>query len=160
VTGVRLEITINDGGLGAAMRRAIAAASNLGPALEASGELMVTSFTVRFDKEVGPGGVPWVPSKAALGLVPRASGRRNPGKTMTDTGALRASIDKSVSANQVEIGTTRTAAGDVNRKAAALQFGVAGINLPARPYVGFDDQDTANLEDLWTDVVREAFDGA
>lgn len=159
MSGVRLEISIDDGGLGQMLRRASELADNLTPALEASGEQIAASISQRFETERGPGGIPWIPSQAALGLAPRASsGRIQPGKTLTDRGALRASIDKRVTANQVEIGSVSTPTGNVNVKAAALQFGVAGINLPARPYVGFDDQDVADLEDLWSDVVRSALD--
>ncbi len=159
MSGVRLEISINDGGLGDMLRRASELADNLEPALEASGSMMAATFDRRFEDQKGPGGIPWIPSKAALGLAPRASsGRIQPGKTLIDRGALRASIGHAVSPNQVEIGSVSTPTGDVDVKAAALQFGVAGINLPARPFVGFDDQDVADLEDLWSDVVRSALD--
>lgn len=160
MSGIRLEISVDDGGLGAAMRRAASELDDLTAPLTASGDLMVESFTSRFDSEMGPGGIPWQPSKPALGLAPRADGKIRPGKTLTDRGALRASMDKAVQGDQVEIGSVSTPTGDVNRKAAALQFGVAGINLPARPWVGFDDQDVADLEDFWTGVMRDAFNGA
>lgn len=158
--GLRLELTVDDGGFGRAMERAIQTGENLRPALEASAILIETSIGDRFETERGPGGVPWVPSKAALGLAPRASGGIKPGKTLTDRGALRASIAHETGDKQVEVGVGANSGGDVNRKARALQFGVAGINLPAREYVGFDDQDVADLEDLWTDVVKAPFDGS
>jgi phage gpG-like protein len=158
VSGVRLEITIDDGGLGAAMRKAAAESEDLTGPLNASGDLLVDSFSHRFDTEVGPGGIPWQPSQAALGLAPRASGKINPGKTLTDTGALRESMAKQVTASQVEVGTAAVAGSNVAKKAAALQFGVAGINLVGRPFVGFDDENVSDLEDLWTRVMRKAFD--
>jgi phage gpG-like protein len=160
VSGVRLEISIDDGGLGRALASAVALSDDLSAPLAASGDILVTNFQERFETERGPGGIPWKPSQAALGLAKRVSGKFNPGQTLTDTGALRESIDKAVNGNEVEVGTVATAGGDVNRKAAALQWGVAGINLVARPFIGFDDQDVADLEDLWTDVVREGFNGA
>lgn len=173
MSGVRLEISFDDGGLGNMLCRAAALGENLGPALEASGQMLEATFDKRFETESGPGGIPWVPSKAALGLEPRASSRNNrvggrkrgssrelrPGKTLTDRGTLRASLNHTVvGGSEVHVGTAREPTGEVAVKAAALQFGVAGINLPARPYVGFDDQDVEDLEQLWGDVLRDALE--
>ncbi|HYI39996.1 MAG TPA: phage virion morphogenesis protein [Allosphingosinicella sp.] len=160
MSGIRMEVSVDDGGLGRALQRAIDLGDDLKPGLEASAILIEGSIAERFETERGPGGIAWIPSKAALGLAPRASsGKVQPGKTLTDRGALRGSISHEARDTEVEIGTGANSQGDVQQKAAALQWGVAGINLPARPFIGFDDQDLADLEDLWTDVVKEPFGG-
>lgn len=157
---VRLEISIDDGGLGAAMRRASAELGDLSVPLEATGALMEDRFTSRFDEQHGPGGIAWIPSKAAQGLVPRASGKIRPGKTLIDTGALRESMAHAVQGNQVEIGVQNPAPGNAQVYARPHQFGYLPGGIPARPFIGFDDQDTSDMEDLWTDVLRSAFDVA
>lgn len=69
----------------------------------------------RFETESGPGGQPWTPSARA---------REENGQTLTDTGRLRASITREVSADALAIGTNVV-------YAAIHQFG-GTIQHPAR----------------------------
>jgi phage gpG-like protein len=172
VSGVRLELTVDDGGLGRALERAIAAGADLKPALEASAQVLETNISLRFDQGHGPGGIPWPISRRAA---------EEGGKTMIKSGSLRESITHETRETEVEVGSAANAPGDVRHYAATHQYGahitpkkgeflifpgagghlvfVRSVDIPARPFIGFDDQDVADLEDLWTDVVREAFDG-
>lgn len=172
MTGVRLELTVDDGGLGRALQNAIALGDDLKPALEASGTLIETNISLRFDSGRGPGGIPWPVSRRAA---------EDGGKTLIKSGSLRESITHETREAEVEVGTAANAAGDAGRYAAVHQFGATirpkrgefliftspggrliftrEVTIPARPFIGFDDQDVADLEDLWTDVVREPFDG-
>jgi phage virion morphogenesis protein len=172
VTGVRLEISIDDGGLGRAMERALRELDDLRPVLDASAGVMEASIERRFSEGRAPGGIPWPPSVRA---------RQTGGKTLIDSGSLRESIGRSVTENQVEVGSTNPGPGDSDRYAAVHQFGAhitpkkgeflvfAGgdgglvfarsVTIPARPFIGIDDQDVADLSDLWEDAVAEAFNG-
>lgn len=172
MSGVRLEISIDDGGLGRALERAIAAGTDLRPALEGSALIIEGSVQRRFDTGQGPGGIPWPPSRRAL---------EQGGKTLVDKGSLRESITHDIGANQVDVGVQSPSPGNADKYAAAHQFGahivprngeflvftgsdgglvfLRSVDLPARPFVGFDDQDVADLEDLWTSHIEEAFDG-
>jgi phage gpG-like protein len=187
VSGVRLELTVNDGGLGQALQKAIALGEDMRPVLEASGQLIETNVSLRFDTSRGPGGIPWpptwqqrhesVPTKKSKQVGPQ----RPSSKILIQSGSLRESITHAVGKDQVEIGVGANSPGDVDKYAAVQQFGATiyprtsnvlvftgadgglvfatHVTIPARPFIGFDDQDVADLEDLWTDVVREAFDG-
>lgn len=172
-------------------RRIARAVSNLGedqqPLLAIAGSILEASTLRRFETESGPGGVPWPKSKAALGLVKRASGKIAPGRTLFDTGGLEGSVRHEVRPGEVEVGVdART---ESATHAAAHQFGshrqtvVVGhgrtinqafgvpiaarevqvrphgrvTNLPARPFVGVDDQDRADLNEAWLDHLRSLF---
>lgn len=157
------------------------------PLLAIAGGILEASTRRRFDEGHGPGGVPWPPSKAALGLVKRASGKLSPGKTLVDTGGLEGSIRNEVRPGEVEVGVdART---ESARHAAAHQFGshrqavVVGhtrvitqafgvpippttvnvrphgmiTNLPARPFVGVDADDRRDVEEAWLDHLRGLF---
>lgn len=172
MTGVRLEIGFEDGGLGRALERAIIAGTELRPALEASAFIIEGSVRTRFDTGMGPGGIPWPPSQRAL---------KQGGKTLVDKGSLRESIGHAIGEKQVEVGVESPAPGNAHRYAAAHQFGAhitpkkgefliftgsdgglvfaRSVDLPARPFLGFDDQDIADLEDVWTAHIKDPFDG-
>lgn len=108
------------------------------------GQILVTSTVDRFERGVGPDGVPWRPSA-------RAS--REGGVTLVDTARLRGSIAHRASADGVEVGTNVV-------YAAIHQFGSrAGgkpRNIPARPYLGVDDDDREAIrEAVGRAVARE-----
>lgn len=162
---------------------------DLRPLMAIAGGVLEASTLRRFDTGTGPGGVPWPPSKAALGLVPRASGKISPGKTLVDTGGLEGSVRHEVRPAEVEVGVD--ALTESARWAAAHQFGskrqtvvvahkrtineAFGVpipprvvevrphgrvtNLPARPFLGVDAEDRTDLEDAWRDHLKGLFNG-
>lgn len=173
----------------ATMRRVENLGEDPTPLLHIAASILEASVVRRFDEERGPGGIPWPPSKRALGLAVGPNGPRPPGKTLTDTGDLRDSIRTEVRPGEVEVGSD----GLKNPvKAIANQFGshrqavVLGhtrtinsafgvplpaprtievrphgmmTNLPARPFVGFDDDDERDLGEAFLDHLRGLFDG-
>lgn len=153
----------------------VARGANLYPALDAIGAAMVTSTQVRFERETGPDGQKWRPSKRA---------QKQGGQTLQDSRRLFQSITHRATAGEVEIGTNviyaaihqfggtiqRAAyskqvrhrtdakgnllrtnlqgkglvfAKDAHKRALARWFevGAHGINMPARPFLGFDASD-------------------
>lgn len=172
-------------------RRIARQVRNLGedvrPLMAIAGGILEASTLRRFDTGKGPGGVPWPPSKAALGLVPRASGKISPGKTLVDLGGLEGSVRHEVRSNEVEVGVD--ALTESARHAAVHQFGshrqtvVVGhsrtinqafgvpipprtievrphgrvTNIPARPFLGVDSEDRRDLEDAWRDHLKGLF---
>lgn len=162
-------------------RRIVRQVRNLGadpqPLLHIAGSLLEASTVRRFDEEKGPGGIPWPKSRRAAGLVKG----KPPGKTLTDTGDLRDSIRHEVRPGEVEVGADGLknavkapanqfgvhSSGVVVRHSrtineafgvplpAARTYTVRGhartMNIPARPFVGVDDEDRIDLEDAWRD---------
>lgn len=121
-----LSITIDTPDLGDARRAMQQIARTEGDVqglLSIAGGVIVDSVTRRFIEEKGPGGVPWPKSKRAQGLVKGRNGKKQPGKTLTDTGDLRDSIRSEVRPGEVEIGSDGL---KKPIKAAANQFGTTG----------------------------------
>lgn len=115
MTGARITIAIEDGGLAALFTRLRAAGADLGAAMEdIAGDLEETTRR-RFESGTGPGGIAWTPSARA---------KKAGGKTLIDSGQLLASIVSRSSATEAEAGT--------NKEYAALhQFG-GTVDRPAR----------------------------
>jgi phage gpG-like protein len=153
MAGVAITLSVDDGGLRAAVDGASAFGSDMSGLMRAAGEAMVSATVERFETGLGPGGVAWIPSRRAV---------REGGLTLVDKGRLKGSITAVSDDVSAEWGTNVI-------YAAAHQFGAsieqprrrrvietlygdfdAGlvINLPARPFLGIDAGDIATLEDL------------
>jgi phage gpG-like protein len=187
---IQIEATI-EGIEGARLlaRKLTEVGQDLTPLLNITGSVLEASTLRRFDEEVDPEGVPWPPSKAALGLVKRASGRIAPGRTLFDTGGTEGSIRYEVRPNEVEVGVdART---ESARHAYVHQFGYSGtqevgpsrrtINeafgipipptvvevaahsrhmvIPKRSFLGVNDEDRDDLNEAYLDHLRDVFGG-
>ena len=157
--GIVIESSIDDARLQRAFARIVATAAKGSPssisALRQIGSYMVAATIRRFELEGGAGGR-WKPSRRA---------REEGGQTLTDTGRLRSSIASNVTGDGVEIGTNvayaaihqfggRTPPRTIRpRRKKALFFPGArhpvakiehpGSDIPARPFLDFDEQDRA-----------------
>ena len=132
----RIGVEIEGAALNAKLTRMAAALANPSAALDQIGRYLVASTLRRFERERAPDGSPWLKSARAI-----AEG----GKTLTDTGRLRGSI-----AHTVTEGGRAVEVGSHVLYAAIHQFGGrAGrgrkVRLPARPYLGIDERDRANI---------------
>lgn len=162
---------------------------NLEPLMAIGASVLEASTLNRFDTETDVEGVPWPPSKAALGLGRRSSGRISPGRTLFDTGGLEGSIRSEVRPNQFEIGvdarTTSAKFGYVHqfgysgtqavsphRRTINQAFGVPipptivnvrgfdrNMHIPKRSFIGVSAQDREDLEQAWSDHLRGLFGG-
>ena len=131
-----VSVGIEGSALDAALERLAAVLTNPSAVMDQVGRYLVASTLRRFERERAPDGKPWLKSARAL-----AEG----GKTLTDTGRLRGSIAHAVidGGRAVEVGSNVL-------YAAIHQFGGrAGrgrrVTLPARPYLGIDERDQANI---------------
>lgn len=129
------------------------ATGDLTPALSAIGQYGETSTRMRFERGVGPGGTPWPPSLRAL---------REGGQTMVASSRLRDSLTHRASATTAEWGTNVIYAGihqtggqvrAKTRKGLRFRIGgqwvtVAAVEIPARPFLGIDEADTAAIAGL------------
>ncbi len=94
--GVRVDVEYDDREVRAALVRLIARMDDPRPVMDGIGQKLVTSVIDRFEREQEPNGVPWKPSQRAL---------EESGRTLTDTGRLRASITHRASRDGVVVGT-------------------------------------------------------
>ncbi len=119
-------------------------------AMDEIGRRLVSAALRRFESERGPDGRPWLRSARAL-----AEG----GRTLTDSGRLRASITHAVAAD----GRALVVGSDV-AYAAIHQFGSTGKGrrgqLPARPYLGIDESDRDAIRRILARAIARASEGA
>jgi len=120
------------------------------------------STKLRFQDGVGPDGVPWKPSRRV-----QAQG----GKTLIDSTDLMQSITSAADRTEAVWGTNLIYApihqtgGTIEPKSAkALAFTLPGVglvfahhvNIPARPFLGINAQDEANIADILIDHYDQA----
>lgn len=132
--------------------------SDLMAAIGAYGE---ESTVDRFEREEGPDGRAWTPSRRA-----RVQG----GQTLTDSGRLKGSIGWRADATSAEWGTNVIYAGvhqfggTIRAKAGGrLRFNIPGLGfrspqevvMPERPFLGVNEADETEIEALIQDVFGE-----
>lgn len=152
---VQLSYELDTTAARAAARDLIDRADDLTPLMDAIGGHLVTSTRDRIaTTNVGPDGVPWIPSFRVENFG---------GKTLADTGALLGSIVSQPEQRSVEVGSNLIYAG-VHQTGAiitakngdALTFfladgqmvEVASVEIPARPFLGISDEDEVAIGDL------------
>ncbi|WP_171182258.1 phage virion morphogenesis protein [Ruegeria sp. HKCCD8929] len=151
MTGTLLEFSFNDSTLRADLRRKLAQLEDPEPFLKSIGEEFAGAggiINTRFKQEKGPDGTPWAP------LADKTVRRRQkqygnaPMTILRMRGHLAGSINYQVGGGTLKIGAGK----EVEDYAAIHQFGGdAGRGLraviPARPYLGFSDDDMALIEE-------------
>lgn len=164
-------------------RKALAdAAQHLRPLMVIAGGIFENSTRARFAGSYGPGRIPWpVTWKQRAGAVGgKVYGPVKSGKPLTASGSLLGSIRSNVGDNWVETGpdghskTSRLAVVHQRgmtirpRRAKLLAFVgpdgrfhmVKSVTIPARPFMGIDADDVADLRDAANDYLERAWDGA
>lgn len=141
---MRLSITVNDSEVRQALEIAQNRLKSLRPAFAAAGEYLRRQTEMRFKNEVSPDGQPFAP------LTAEYLKRKNRGtKILTRLGTLRGSITYDATDDQVEIGTNLI-------YARAHQYGYTPRNLPARPFLGINDQDANEIEAIFADYLESS----
>lgn len=108
-------------------------AKKLKPAFESVGIFLVGSTQERFEKEVDPSGVPWVPNSPRTIAWKRANGRIN--KILQSTGRLKSSIFYKATNNSVTISANTPYAGNPQ----------LGLGQPVREYLGISETDSSEV---------------
>ncbi len=153
MTGVALQLTLTRDEVSPALARMLAAAGDLSEAMDDIGVRMVSNTEERFGTESGPDGKRWQPSYRA---------KTTGGRTLTDRGILSGSITHRYGPRSVEWGSNLIYArihqrgGTIRAKnAGALHFPIGNgyaivkqVTLPARPYLGYDDEDRRDVEEV------------
>ncbi|SEK34431.1 phage virion morphogenesis (putative tail completion) protein [Roseovarius azorensis] len=160
---VTLSLTLEDTGLEAGLTDALRQLSDLTPLMRRIGGVLETSVSERFEQSKGPGGVPWAPSQRA---------REVGGKTLVDSTRLRDSIVSEAGPRSVEVGSNVPYAAihqsggtikprDADKLAFRLPNGqfvmVDQVTIPARPFLGFDAADEAEIAQEVAAWLAEAF---
>lgn len=152
----------DDGQVRGALLRLIALGQNPQPALQDIAALGESSTRLRFRTQTGPDGQRWKPSLRVL-----MSG----GRTLSKDGHLAGSLSSSATRTFAQWGVNRIYAaihqfgGVIRAKdAKALKFFLPGggfavvkaVQMPARPYLGVNDDDSRDF----LDALERRLDGA
>lgn len=159
----------------AALGRLRELGGDLLPFMQDARTILVKNVLGRFEGGYGPGRIPWQPSRRALGLVKGKPG----GRTLVDTSDLQDSIRGEATSTYVEVGSDglkdpvkalanqfgshRQSVVVAHERTVTQAFGAPLAsptvqhvrahgritNLPARPFIGFDDQDVEEIKDVW-----------
>jgi len=143
LASIRITITGGDA-LQRKLKQLADAAGSLKPVFNDFGEYMVLTTRDRFDRETGPDGEPWQPLNSATAQR-KARRNKNP-KILQQNSILRDSITYEASDDQLEVGTNLI-------YGPTHQFGDPDRNIPARPFLGINDDDASELEDLIGDYL-------
>lgn len=170
MTSVKIEIDDRDAKAG--LRLVAEAGGDLAPALRSIGAAIVKNTQLRFEAETGPKGVPWKKSRRAASQG---------GKTLQDSRRLYASLtSRVVGAGTLEVGTNvayaavhqfgatirpktsrgTRASGTTKRLKFRIPGGgfrtVASVTIPARPFLGFTQEDREDVSDILARHLRVA----
>jgi len=155
---MNVSIELDDRAVNAALAKLVAAGGKLKPALRDIGDMMVSRITEGFDQTESPYGKKWQELKPETKVNRLRHNKSNFNKSgkisargrreaiagfspLTDTGKLRNSITRNVSANSVDVGTGLI-------YATTQQFGSEDGTIPARPFMPMD-----GLPDDWAQEV-------
>ncbi|WP_027178595.1 phage virion morphogenesis protein [Maridesulfovibrio bastinii] len=114
--------------------------------MDAIGETLVSSTIQRFQDGAGPDGKRWKPSKRA---------ESEGGQTLVKSGQLRNSISYEASPKMVCVGTNKIYA-RIHHLGGKAGRGLK-VKLPARPYLGIDDEDRAEIKELMMEELKSMF---
>jgi len=161
-----IHASFDDTEIHGALRRLIALGRNAAPIMRDIAALGESATRLRFRLQRGPDGQRWKPSLRA-----QLSG----GKTLTKDGHLSGSLSANAGRDFAEWGVNRIYAaihqfgGTIRAKSAgALKFAlpnggfavVKAVQMPARPYLGVNDDDRSDILDIITRHLGGASGGA
>lgn len=142
MSGVQLQVTIDDTEVRAALAGAEERATDMTPAFDEIGATVVSHTLLRFASQTDPDGHPWTPlSPVTVAL----RGGGNP-HILVNHGILRGSITHIAHSNEVEIGTN-VVYGAIQQLGGDTGRGHR-VHIPARPYLGIDQADREDIPDI------------
>lgn len=146
----------------ATMAELLRRTGDLTPLMEQIGAYGEESTVNRFETQTGPDGERWAPS---------ARVKANGGQTLVDSGRLRQSVTWRARSAEAEWGTnliyasTHQEGATIRAKGGGrLGFAIPGIGfrspqevvIPARPFLGIDADDEAEIDAIVHDYLAEA----
>lgn len=171
MAGTVMNVTIDDDALQKRIRRLQQMAGGVRPALTDIGEYMVRETDDRFTQERDPEGNPWEPLKLRTiygshrgrkytkkgQLTKRFAKYAARRKILTDTHRLRDSIVYQIVGDAVVIGTN-VVYGRVHQEGAdfSILSTRARVQIPARPYLGVNDENHREFNEILKAHVLEA----
>lgn len=139
-----IQIDYDDADVRPALQKLLAKLGDLEPVFRELGEALMISHRARFERGVSPAGVPW----PDLSPATRERKKKNRDKILVLDGWLR-QLNYAVSKTELRIGTDRV-------YGATHQYGRPEKNIPARPFLGLDDAERAEVLDVLAEWLADA----
>lgn len=163
MSGVTFTVDVQDAEVRRVLDGALAAAEDLSPAMDEIGGHLVAAVQRRFELGRGPDGKPWKPSR-------RVEESQGVARTLVDNGDLSRFWSHRPHADSVEVGSSVIYAaihqfgGTIRaKKGKALAFGSGAgkvlrksVTIPARPFLGLDADDEAEIAAILRDHIQGA----
>ncbi|WP_448339732.1 phage virion morphogenesis protein [Desulfovibrio piger] len=143
---VKNGVSLNWGGFDKALSKAGHKLGDTQALMESVGEALVSDTKKRFDAKKDPEGTPWKPSRRAL---------EKGGKTLTNSGRLRRSIDYAATSDKVMVGSNLAYA-RIHQLGGKTGKGHK-VDMPARPYLGVSKEDMEEVRETMADFLAGAF---
>ncbi len=128
------------------LRALVDAGEDLEPAFIDIGEGLLNSTHDRWEQQVDPEGNAWEP----LDPKYQARKKKNADKILVLEGFMRDTLAYNTTKSSLELGTP------IEKYGATHQFGDEERGIPARPYLGFSEDDDQMIEDILLDHFEEA----
>lgn len=138
---ISIDYEFPDKAIAARLRALVDAGEDLEPAFIDIGEGLLNSTHDRWEQQVDPEGNPWEP----LDPKYQARKKKNADKILVLEGYMRDTLAYNTTRSSLELGTT------VEKYGATHQYGDEERGIPARPYLGFSDDDDQMIEDILLD---------
>lgn len=144
-------VEINDEAITRALTQAVTALGDLTPLMEGIGEILVASTKARFGEGVAPDGSHWA-SNSPVTLARKKDSRPLFGLT----GMLNSQIAVEAGNGFVDVSSNRVYAAMMQFGGTKAQFPHLWGDIPARPFLGFSDQDKQDILDEITEALERA----
>jgi phage virion morphogenesis protein len=158
--GIRLDVTVDDERVKKAFEAYAARGRSFEYAFKVIGEMLRTSTRHHFEVEADPWGRKWQPlSERTKWSMTRKGGKTTRGfmTILRATGRMYQSIISHASPWSVEVGTNARAEDGISYP-MAMQQGVPSQNIPARPFLGLNDEDVEEVGAILMRLLEKPFD--
>lgn len=176
MAGVDIAIELRED-VTAALTRLVAAGTDMTPAMKDIAGHLADTTRERFETSRDPQGRPWKPSRRVLGLDGSKAGHgphQQDGKTLVLSGDLMSSIMEDWGSDHAAAGPEASGGAAIYAKIhqfggkiepvnrSQLSFGgkhFANVTIPARPYLGFNDENADYVVDVLIEHIERAVGG-
>lgn len=153
MAGTHLTFELDDREVQRALQELLQRTGSLAPVLRDIGEHLVNTTRERFEAQKAPSGQPWAP----LSSVTQQRKSRNANKVLIQDGDLMRDLVPSVNGNTLEVTNNRIYAAMQQFGGTKAQWPHLWGDIPARPFMGFSDDDRQSILDIAREHLSDAF---
>ncbi|MDO6497335.1 phage virion morphogenesis protein [Photobacterium sanguinicancri] len=143
MAGTRYSISVDDGQIRERLNTLIQQGTDLTPAFQDIGEMLLISHSERWDKQVSPEGEPW----QALSPDYKARKKRSADLILVLNRHLGRELNYNASAHSFEFGTPYEY-GAIHHFGGTPEMRPQNAAIPARPWLGVSDDDKTEIFDI------------